>query len=191
MNCRQAQNALLLRQSRELRARAAANLNRHLEACPACREEERLLNALMEAERNADPRTDVGQAVIDRILARAEADLVQTEAREVRRNGLADFVELWRPALIYGTAALLLALLGFHLLRTAPGPTFVEAPHEPIMFLPNGMLAWDPDLDDALDELEILLAYAFQDDLGETQANGVPSLDELATELLEMEGWNI
>ncbi len=191
MKCRQAKSALLLQQSGEIGGRAADALKKHLEVCATCREEERLLNALVETERNTDARADVGQAVIDRILARAEADLARTRPHGSRSSGLADFFELWRPALIYGTAALLLAILSFHLLRTGPAPTLVEAPFEQIAAERETALAWDPDLDDALDELEFLLAYTLHDDGVDTQANGVPSLDELAAELLELEGWNI
>lgn len=192
MNCKQARNAWMLRCSDELHIRDAAALKAHLETCATCREEERLLTWIVEAEHSAMPRREVRETTLNNVLRRAETDLTHEHVR--RRSGPAafpSFFELWRPALLYGTAAVLLIAVSLQFLR--PAPTELAREHPPARFAvdANIALAWDPDLDEALYELETLLAFAGYEELDEWRGNGDLSLDELAAELLELEGWSI
>jgi hypothetical protein len=192
MNCKQARNAWMLHRGREPDAGNAAALNAHLEACATCREEARMLAWLVEAEKTATPLQEVRASTVDNILRRAESEL--RHGHVPGRAGPAafpGFFELWRPALLYGAAALLLIVVLLPFLRTAP--TDVVHEHAPTRFTVdvNAALAWDPDLDDALYELETLLAFVGDESRDALRSNGDLSLDELAAELLELEGWSI
>lgn len=192
MNCKQARNVWMLHRGREPDAGNAAALKAHLETCTTCREEERMLAWLVEAEKTATLPREVRASTVDSILRRAESELKHGHVRG--RSGPAafpGFFELWRPALLYGAAALLLIAVLLPFLRTAP--TEVVHEHAPTWLTVdvNAALAWDPDLDDAIYELETLLAFVGDESRDALQSNGDLSLDELAAELLELEGWSI
>jgi anti-sigma factor RsiW len=191
MNCRDVRNNLLLAQSGELPARRRAALDRHLAACETCRAYQSVLDGVVSAAKSALLDRDVSPFTLHRIQqeARRHAPL-STSAR--RRKPLIQprFLEMWRPAAFSAVAALLMLAVSLLLVRqlSVPPVTLVrEALTSPPVTPAPG--AWTTDVDAELDELWLLLADA---GAGLAPApNNDESLDSLAVDLMELEGWSI
>jgi hypothetical protein len=175
------EDRILLAQSGELSPRKRARLERYLEQDSDRRAYREALDGLTRLVRQCRTEEDVSDHALRRIHAAAERGL------EARRRPAAH--PSWRPALACAAAALALfaaGLLALHRLRGPSGPERVEHRQAPEA---AAVTAWDAGLDKEIEALDEMLTLA----LGNA-GDGAPaaeSLDELARELLELEGMEI
>jgi len=188
MNCEQAEQRMLLRDSGELGIGGRWRLRRHLATCARCRATEASVRALTAAARN----WSAGEPS-DRALD-AVRQLVQTAPD--RRDDIVVAPAIrpsWKAA--WACATVLLALgaalwwRGTADRSDAPAPVADTTPDAR-----EGALAWDNGLDAELDALDSLVTTAW--DEGVVAARTGATLeesgeDELARELLELQGYTI
>ena len=190
MNCNECRDAVLLEQSGELESREQDALAKHLDGCAECRAYREGLSAMISAAREMPLGSDVSEFTIRRIMAAGERAHTPAGRRQAAGGR---FIELWRPALMSGAAALLLILFGIQFAGRTSSPV-AQAPGPDAGVIDGqetDLLAWDAGLDDELEMIESLLAMATDDANGfGLQENGT-SLDQLAEELIELESWSI
>lgn len=190
MNCTQAKDAILLHASGELDAAAQHALRRHLDGCAGCRAYASDLDTLVRVEQSSQsavmPREEIVASILKKAAPSAPAPRARREAPN--RSWIEDLLAAWRPALMYGAAAVALLLVSLRMLKRE---TAVVAQPVPAASASAAELAWDPGLDETLSNLDTLLVSALSDVSAESSGNGDASLDDLAAELLELEGWNI
>jgi anti-sigma factor RsiW len=185
MNCRKAEQWILLRDSGELSARRERALGRHLAWCTACQAQVHALRQLTHATRAWDAgRPGPGTLGAIRTGLIEAADRREAWTVQPARHSF--------PALAWAYAAvpaLLLAGLLWMAVAHRATPPGVASTNQPAA---GAGLAWDDSLDAELDALTDLLASSLTDQNG--QASGATTeLDEdtMARELLELQGYNI
>ncbi|MFH0907895.1 MAG: hypothetical protein V1929_03960 [bacterium] len=176
-----AEQWMLLEQSGELGPIRRWRLRRHLARHPQDRQ------FLADADRiMRDART---LADIPELSAQARA-AIRVAASE---RAMAGTTLRWQPALAF--AVLAIALLGgWFLLRstpeTVPAPQVAKAPA--VKAAPDIDLAWDNGIDAEIREMENLFAMSPDDtDTTETQNSDASDIESIASELLQLEGYEI
>lgn len=184
MNCRKAEQWILLRDSGELSARRERALGRHLAWCTACQAHVDTLRRLTHATRSWDagqPGPGTLGAIRTGLLESAD----RRDAWTVRpaRHPL--------PALAWAYAAVpALLLAGLLWMSVAHRATRPEAAR--LNAPATAALAWDDSLDAELDALTDLLASSLTEQNGQATGTTMESdEDTMARELLELQGYNI
>lgn len=194
MNCHTARDHLLLAQSGELSPGRRPPLDRHLAGCAACRAYRDAADGMAAQYRETPLERDVSPFILHRIDEEARRRAPAPAAPAARERPIQPgILELWRPAALSGLAALTLLLLGGLLLRHLSAPSAPEVAQRgeplPSPAEPPAPAVWTTDVDAELHQLWTLLADAGAE---LESANGPDeSLESLAGDLLELEGWSI
>lgn len=175
MTCEERQHQILLRQSDELSAPDQLDLEKHLDQCSACRTFSMELGQITATEETLPPQREVSELTLARIRRRAAS-----------RQQRTPFYQTWRPALLYGAAAIFLLLFT---LRFTASQRVDPAQTRTSQEIPS----WDDGWDHAMwDLVEQLTTLDSRDDIDTAQIDPrEESLDDIAREILELEEWNI
>lgn len=179
MNCDTAQQNLLLAASNELAAADLAALRAHVSECDVCREYETDVSRMMTAFRGIRLDRDVRTETLIKIENEAERPL--RPAARSRTARAPSFFELWRPALVYSAAAVLLILMAVSVIHRS-GTELANAQNE-------RALAWDSAFDSELDVVFDLLVLAEGD--AADSGGQYDTLEDVANDLLAWEDWQI
>ena len=182
MKCEFAQQQILLAQSRELSWLGRQKLSRHLRDCVHCRQFESALIKITDYAHFPESELAVRADVMERIRSTARRENSRSEWIHIRPNRESFFV-VFRPAIIYSAAAIML-LAGFWLMfRPALNPS------KNIAQTVSGQ-DWDmASIDTQIETLNDWLDLAAVDE--ETTTTGSEDINTLARELLELEGKQI
>lgn len=179
MNCDIARQNLLLAESDELTPDGCDALERHIADCAPCRayriEMDRMVTAFRDVRLDRDVRDDTLRSIRKEAEAEPGGAFRRSPAREE------SIVTLWRPALVYAAAAVVLILVGTPFIRRS-APELSQAPERRV-------LTWNSTFDSELDDVYDLLALA-EGDSSEGAARR-DTLDEIADDLLDLEDWQI
>ena len=175
MTCEERQLQILLSQSDELSAEDQLDLEKHLDQCPLCHTFSAELGEITAAEEVLSPQRKVSEWSLVRIRRRATAHHRSTS-----------FYQTWRPALLYGAAAIFLLLFTLRFTasqRVSPGQTRVSQE------IPSWDDNWDVVMSDLTEQLTMLSA---NHDMNNAKIDHrEESLDDIARDILELEEWNI
>lgn len=180
------QDRILLSQSGELSPRERSRLEEDLERDASGRAYRADLDALAAMSREPSSRPDVSEATVQHIH-RAAADATHAAgSKRARRQ-----VTSWTPALAYAAAALVLLATGAFLVQRlrVPGADEMAREQTPPSPAATEALSWDDPFDAEIEALDEMLAMVFAED--EEEGSASESLDDLAAELIELEGIEI
>jgi hypothetical protein len=178
MKNRTTEEQILLAQSGELTGRDRAQLERALADDSTGRAYRDDLDQLARTLREQATEAEVSELTLQRIRTAAE------QAVRPARTQVS-----WSPALAYAAAGLALLACGLFMaarLGQQDTPKIAQEAQPP---LPEGILAWDADLDAEIEALDEMMAMTF-DDTAENESTQ-ESLEELAEQLIELEGIQI
>jgi hypothetical protein len=191
MKCESVQKRILLAQSGELSWFGRLSVSSHLRGCAACRQFEAALNGITSQVHGSEADLSVGAAVLDRIQHAARKESSRSELIHIRPSH-EPFSSIFRPAIIYSAAALML-LVGFWLtVRPALNqPQVAEQKATPTIATSGD---WDTaGIDTQIETLDDWLDVASTDgDISdETNGNETEDVNSIARQLLEMESEQI
>lgn len=183
MNCELNRNYILLRESGELKAIQRKALETHLISCAECRKYEEESSTLVDLVRTATLEAEPGKFTLHHIREAAENHRSRTPTHNhVRKTQQLSWIT-WRPAILYAAAAVALLFIGTTFLYRESSDM---ARHEPPSTGDHAdafdYLTWAPSLDEEFAEVYDLLGSVTDDLEGE---------DDIASDLLLLEGWNI
>lgn len=185
MNCETYQHHILLRDSGELRGAPRKALERHLATCENCRAFAADAADIAQRFRDRELEAEPGELTMARIRSAAEQHVPAHPPRRQApgRRETASPVQLWRPAILYAAAAVLVIFIGISVLQKQSTPVAqAPAPGLTAAITDAELLAWAPQIDDQLDEVYELLGIVSDD---------LEPEDDIASDLIELEGWNI
>ncbi len=183
MNCEQFQQQILLAESGEQKRSDIQPLESHLATCDACQTFRRELTQLTTTVQKAPLEHDVSELTLARIQAAARENVPEQEPSSLPdRPAPAPTFSQWRPALTYAAAAVVMLVFGLHFIQQIKAPEIAQVTPAPAEYL-----AWDPAIDEELSALDDYLVLALDDINSGTQE----STDDIATDLMNLEGWSI
>ena len=189
MKCESVQKQIVLAQSGELSWLGRRGLSLHLRDCAGCRQFEEALNGITAQVHTSESDLAVSSAVLDRIRSAARKESSRSELIHIRPSR-EPFSAIFRPAIIYSAAAIML-LVGFWLtLRPVLNQPQVAEQKTPSA-IGEG---WDTaSIDTQIETLDDWLDVASTDDDIPAVANGTENEDvnAIARQLLEMESEQI
>jgi len=185
MKCESVQKQILLAQSGEVSWLGRRKLSRHLCNCANCRQFETALNGITAQVHRSEPDLVVSFAVLDRIRSAARKEISRSASIHIRPSR-EPFFSIFRPAIIYSAATILL-LVGFWL-------TLRPVLNQPQVAKQKATTAigedWDTaSIDTQIETLDDWLDFAVADN--EITTTGIEDIDAIARELLELEGQQI
>lgn len=188
MKCESVEKQVLLAQSGELSWLGRRTLSRHLRGCASCRQFQTALNGITARAHGIEPDLAVRSAVLGRIRSAARKECSRSELIHIRPSR-EPFSAIFRPAIIYSAAAIML-LVGFWLtFRPVLNPP--QAAEQ--ITTPAIGEDWDTaSIDTQIETLNDWLAVASTDDDTTASKETVPEdVNAMARELLELEGLQI
>lgn len=187
MNCETYRNHILLRDSGELRTAQVKALESHLATCEDCRAFAADTGDITRLYRAQQLEAEPGEPTLERIRAAAgrHVPAANPSARRPGRHAPVSPWQQWRPAILYAAAAVLVLFIGITALRKQPSAPITQAPGRAPVRPATGdaeLYAWAPQLDEQLDEVYELLGMVSDD---------LEPEDDIASDLIELEGWSI
>ena len=193
---------ILLEQSGELHLLGRWILHWYLQRDPSMQDYRNDLMLITKSYREYTASQLISDQAMDNIMAAAKEAASLSE--EYRLEPLAPPVFSWKPALVYASALLLL-LAGVVIVKYTKSSGTTQVAQLKTYTTPSNQnlvsekdsatvetLAWDDHMDEAISDLGSMVAMASEDweDYGK-YSETTESIDDIATELLELEGSNI